>query len=435
MYSGRDPVELLRTLIRFDTSNPPGNERACLEYVGGLVAEAGIEHRYLAREPDRPNLIARVPGRGAAPPLLLYGHVDVVPADPGEWAQAPFGGDLVDGEVWGRGALDMKGGVAMLVTALLRIAASEEAPAGDVILALTSDEEAGSHTGMRFLVEEHAERLDGVRYALSEFGGFTQWHGKRRFVPIQVAEKQRCLIRATLRGPGGHAASVVPGSASAKLGRLLSQLASHRLPVHVTPVARLMIEAMAEALPLHERLALRGLLVPALSSRLLGLLGATAQSIVPLLHNTATPTVVRGGNATNVIPTELSVDLDGRVLPGMSPAELVAELEAFAPGLATFELVHQEPAVSSQPDIALIPLLADILRARDPDCVPIPTLLPGYTDARYISKLGIQTYGFLPMQLPPSITTSLIHAANERVPAEAIEFGAGCLIDAIHGYR
>lgn len=428
-------VELLQALIRFDTSNPPGNERKCIEFVGGLLDEADVEHRYLALEEARPNLVARIAGRGGAPPLLLYGHVDVVAADPREWTHPPFSGELIDGEVWGRGALDMKGGVAMLVSALLRVASSGAPPPGDVLLVLTGDEEAGSRTGMKFLVEDHAVLFEGVRHALSEFGGYTLWRGGRRFVPIQVTEKQRCLIRATVRGSGGHAATVVRGSASAKLGSLLSRLSSRPLPVHVTPVARQMLEPMSSALPIHERLAIRGSLTAALSDRVLGLSGAAASELSPLLCNTATPTVVRGGNATNVIPTELSVDLDGRILPGMSPMELVAELEARGSDLATFELLSEEPAVPEHPDLSLVPQLAAVISERDPGCVPIPMLLPGYTDARYVSKLGIQTYGFLPMRLPRHIGTALVHAADERVPAEAIGFGVDCLLDVISRYR
>jgi len=196
-----------------------------------------------------------------------------------------------------------------------------------------------------------------------------------------------------------------------------------------------MLGTMADTLPLHERLALRGLLVPALSNQVLRVVGSSEAMLTPLLHNTATPTVVRGGSVSNVIPTEVSVDLDGRALPGTSPADLVTELEALAPGLSTFELVHEEPSVAAQPDLSLLPLLANVVRERDPGSVPIPMLLPGYTDARYVSKLGIQTYGFLPMRLPPHITTALIHAADERVPAEALEFGVQCLSDVINRYR
>jgi acetylornithine deacetylase/succinyl-diaminopimelate desuccinylase-like protein len=420
-----DPVELLRALIRFDTSNPPGNERPCLEYLADLLREAGVEPRFVAQDADRPNLVARLPGRGDSPPLLLYGHVDVVPANPGEWRYPPFGGELADGEVWGRGALDMKGGVAMLVAVVLRAAAERLEPAGDLLLALASDEETGSELGAKF---------DGVRYGLGEIGGFTEWVGERRLYPIQVAEKQRCLVRATIRGAGGHPSTVVRKTAAGKLGRFLTALEKRRLPVHVTPVVRAMLDAMTGALPVHQRLALRPLAMPRLTDRLLDLFGKDAASLDPLLHNTATPTVVRGGASTNVIPTEITIDLDGRLVPGQSPTDLVRELEALVPGVATYEVVREEPAVTAAPDLALFPMLAEIIREREPGGTPMPTLIPGYTDARHFARLGIQTYGFLPMRLPPHITTALIHAPDERVPAEAVRWGADCLWEAVRRY-
>src|SRR5579884_2574954 len=214
-----DPADLLQDLIRFDTSNPPGNERPCLEFVASALAEAAIESRFIAKEPDRPNLIARVRGAGEASPLLLYGHVDVVPARPEGWTRQPFSGDAVDGVIWGRGALDMKGGVAMLIAALLRVAGRASPPAADLILVLTSDEERGSRLGAKFLVDEHPELFSGVRYAFSEIGGFTEWVGDRRLYPVQVAEKQRCLVRATIRGAGGHPSTVVRGTSCAPASR------------------------------------------------------------------------------------------------------------------------------------------------------------------------------------------------------------------------
>ena len=430
-----DPIELLRALVRFDTSNPPGRERECLEYVAGLLREAGIEPSFPARDSDRPNLVARLPGRGDAPPLLLYGHVDVVPANSSEWSHPPFAAEIVDGEIWGRGTLDMKGGVAMLISAVLRAARERLEPAGDLILALSPDEERGSNFGAKFLVEEHGALFAGVRYALSEFGGFTQWTGGRPLYPIQVAEKQRCLIRATVRGEGGHPSTVVRETAAAKLGRLLRTLEKKRLPVHVTPVVRTMVEGMASGLPAHERLALRPALVPALTDRLLDLFGKDGDALDPLLHNMATPTVIRGGASTNVIPTEFEIDLDGRVLPGHTPHDLVRELQTMAGRLASFELVEEEPAAKADPDLTLLPMLAEIIREREPAGTPFPMLLPGYTDARYFSKLGIQTYGFLPMRLPKHITTALIHAPDERIPAAAVEFGAECVYEAIRRYR
>ena len=427
-------VAVLRSLLRFDTSNPPGNERPCLEFVGSLLRDAGIGYSFLARDRERPNLFARLPGRGAAPPLMLYGHVDVVPADPTEWRHPPFSGDVVDKDIWGRGALDMKGGVAMFLSALLRARAENFQPAADVLLVLTSDEETGSELGAKYLVGEHGKLFDGVRYALSEFGGFTRWIGGRAFYPIQVAEKQRCLIRATIRGRGGHASTVVPGTAAAKLGRLLTALATRRLPVHVTPVARSALEAMAGGLPVHQRVALRSVLFPPLTDQVLALLRDDGAALDPLLHNTVTPTVLRGGDSANVVPTEITVELDGRLLPGQTPRDLLRELEALVPRVGYFEVVHEEPAARAEPDLTLFPLLAGIIRQREPTGTPIPMLLPAYTDARYFSRLGIQTYGFVPMRLPRHATTELVHAPDERVPADAVTFGADCVYEAIRRY-
>lgn len=431
--SAPDPVGLLQELIRFNTSNPPGRERACLEYVGDLLGAADVEWQLVAKDPERPNLVARVPGSGTAPPLLLYGHVDVVPAWADEWRRPPFDGELVDGCVWGRGALDMKGGVAMMVAAVVR-AAHELTLENDIVLALTSDEERGSRLGAKFLVEEHADCFADVRFALSEIGGFTEWVGSRRLYPIQVAEKQRCLIRATVHGAGGHASTIVRGTAAGKLGALLEALDKKRLPAHVTPPARAMVSAIAAALPAHERLALHGLLREQATNPLLQVLGRAGASLDAVLHNTATPTVIRGGESSNVIPTEIVVDLDGRVLPGHTPADLVRELEGLAGELAEFGIVEEEPAPAASADLTLYPMLADIIRRRDPGSAPIPALLPGYTDARYFAKLGIQTYGFLPMRLPREISVDLIHAPDERVPADAVRFGTECLLEAIRRY-
>ena len=429
-----DPVQLLQALLRFDTTNPPGNVRPCLEYVAGLLRDAGSEPWFRARDDARPNLLARLGGTGEAPPLLLHGHVDVVPARREEWQRDPFGGECVDGQIWGRGALDMKSGVAMIVAAFLRAAREGLKPAGDLVLALASDEETGSECGAKYLVEEHADVFDGVRFALGEIGGFTRWVGGRRLYPIGVAEKQRCLVRATIRGAGGHASSVVRGTAADKLGRFLTTLEKRRLPVHITPVLREQLRAMGAALPLSRRLALRQLAVPALTDRVIDFLGEDARPLDPLLHNTATPTVLGGGQSTNVIPTQITVELDGRVLPGYAPNDLLSELRAVVGDLAELELVAEEPAPPAEPDLTLYPMLADIVREHDPGAHPIPALVPGFTDARCFAQLGIQTYGFLPLRLPPQITTALIHAADERVPADAVEFGASCVWEAIRRY-
>ena len=197
------PVELLQRLIRFDTTNPPGNEAECVEFVRSLLEEARVESRLYAKDPARPNLVARLSGKGQSRPLLLQGHVDVVTTTGQAWARPPFGGDLVDGEVWGRGAVDMKGAVAMYVSAFLRAARGELELPGDVVLVVLSDEENGGDYGAKFLVEEHPELFTGIRHALGEAGGISQEIAGKRFYPIQLGEKQICWLKATVRGAGG----------------------------------------------------------------------------------------------------------------------------------------------------------------------------------------------------------------------------------------
>ena len=428
------PVELLQQLIRFNTTNPPGNERECVEWIDEVLRNGGYETKILADDPERPNLLARLEGRGEAPPLLLYGHVDVVTVEGQSWRHPPFEGKNIDGWVWGRGALDMKGGVAMMLAAFLRAKAEGLTPPGDVLLLVLSDEESGGDYGAKYLVEEHAGLFDGVRYAISEFGGFSLYVGRRRFYPIQVAEKQVCWMRGVVRGPGGHGSLPLRGGAMAKLARLLKRLERRRLPVHVTPVARRFFETMSAASAFPTGTILRGLLNPRLTDQTLGLLGSKGRAFDPLLHNTVAATIVRGGEKINVIPSEVTVELDGRLLPGYTPTDLIAELRPLVGDEIEFEVIRHDP-VLAEPDMGLFETLAGILREADPDGLPVPFLLPAFTDARFFSRLGVQTYGFLPMKLPADFNfIQTIHAADERIPAEALSFGADAIYEALQRF-
>jgi acetylornithine deacetylase/succinyl-diaminopimelate desuccinylase-like protein len=430
----RRPVELLQDLIRFDTSNPPGNEQACVAYINDLLIDAGFATTLLAKDPERPNLLTRLPGRGGAPPLLLYGHIDVVPASSQDWTQPPFEGRIIDGVLWGRGALDMKGGVAMMLSALLRAKADGLSPAGDVILAVLSDEEGGSDNGAKYLVEAHAERFAGVRYALGEFGGFSFYIGGKRFYPLQVGEKQTCFVKATVRGPAGHGALPRRGGTMARLARVLRRLDQRRLPVHVTPIARTMIETMAASLPPPTGLILRQLLNPALSASALSLLGERKPTFEAILRNTASATMVRAGELPNVVPSEATLGLDGRLLPGYGPSDFIAELHGVLGKDVELEIVRYD-AGPSEADMGLLGTLAEILRELDPAGIPVPMLLPGGTDGRFFSRLGVQSYGFLPMNLPEDFKyTEMIHAADERVPIAALDFGAEAIYRALERY-
>ena len=425
------PEILLQRLIQFDTTNPPGNEVSCISYINELLTKAGIDTTILARTPERPNLIARLRGQGQRPPVLLYGHVDVVSTEHQQWQHPPFEGIIDDGFVWGRGALDMKGGISMMLAAVLHAQAKGMKPPGDVILAVLSDEEAGGDFGAKFLVEEHSQLFNNVKYALGEFGGFTMTVGGRRFYPIMVAEKQICWMKATIRGPGGHGSMPIHGGAMSKLSNFLQQLDKRRLPVHVTPVVRAMIEGMAAELPAPTALVMRQLLNPALTNNILDLLGSRGKTFDPLFHNTVSPTIVRGGDKINVIPSEINLELDGRLLPGFTPQDMLSELQQIAGDDIEFEIQRYDPGML-EPDMSQFNTLAEIICQADPLGTPVPLLLSGVTDGRFFNHLGIQTYGFLPMQLPDEFNfTQTIHAADERIPIAALTFGAKAIYQAI----
>lgn len=433
--AGVDALDLLRRLVRFETVNPPGGERECVAWIEQVLRDAGIETRIVAKDPERPNLIARLPGRGESPPLLLQGHVDVVPVAGQEWSRPPFAAEEADGFLWGRGTLDMKGGVAMMAAAVLRAKEARLEPPGDVLLCILADEEAGGDCGAGFLVSEHAGLFDGVRYALGEFGGFTRHIGGRRFAPISVGEKQVCWLDGRVTGPGGHASMPVRGGTMGRLGAVLRRLDRGRLPLHVTPIARRFVEGLADELGPPRSLALRALLNPRLAGRMLDLLGEQGALIAPMLHNTVSATIVRGGEKVNVIPSEVSLQLDARLLPGFGADEARAEIGALAGPDLELTVARSEPTAPREPDLGLWDVLAGVLTRQAPGVVPIPYLMPAITDGRFFARLGIQTYGFTPMDLPEGFEfQKLVHAADERIPADAVEFGTRAMLSVLERF-
>ena len=429
------PAELLRQLIRFDTTNPPGDEGPCLEHLRGLFARSGADCRMLVSPGGRPNLVVRAPGRGQAPPLLLQGHVDVVTTAGQRWSHPPFGGDLVRGWVWGRGALDMKGGVAMMTAALLRCQDRGEPPAGDVVLCCLADEEAGGAHGAQFLVERHAELFTGIRHGLGEGGGTTQYVNGRAFYPIMVAEKRSCRLRVTLRGPGGHASRSHRGGTMGRLGELLGTLDRRRLPVHLTRVAEDYVRGIAEASPEPGRSRLLALLDPRRTDATLDAMGEDAGRFDSILHHTVNVTIVRAGEKINVIPSVATVELDGRMLPGFEPEDFVAEVRAVIGREPEIEVIGSGPRMEAAGRGPVYELLCAVLRELEPAAVPVPLLMTGATDQRHFARLGIEGYGYLPLRLPPGFGQETVHAADERVPAAALDFGTDALFTVLQRYR
>ncbi len=432
----RPPVaELLQKLIRFDTTNPPGNESLCAAYCRDVLVDAGIASDLLGDDPDRLNVVSRLPGRGDAPPLLLYGHIDVVPTAAQPWDVPPFEGRLQDDYVWGRGALDMKGGVAMMMDAFIRAHQEDANLPGDVVLALVSDEEAGGNTGAAWLAHSRPELFEGVRYAVGEFGGFSKTYRGRKFYMVQVAEKQGCRVQAVARGPGGHGSLVHHDTAPTRMSQFLVKLDRTPLPFHVHPVTRMMIEAMAGRLPLADGTFLRLLLNPAFTGRMLRRMGAVGREMEPLFRHTANATVIAGGEKTNVIPSEVTVTLDCRMLPGYDAEDLLGELQNIAGPDIELQAVRFEPKPWVL-NMGLFDTLSDIIREQDAEGVSVPMLMPAGTDGRHFAALGIQTYGWMPMNLPADFDfLKTIHAANERVPVSVLEFGARALFQLLQRFH
>jgi acetylornithine deacetylase/succinyl-diaminopimelate desuccinylase-like protein len=328
----------------------------------------------------------------------------------------------------------MKGGLAMMIAAVLRAAESGATPAGDVLLAVLADEEAGGVQGARFLVENHPQLFADVRYAIGEFGGFPLRVAGRTFYLIQVGEKQPCWLEATIAGPAGHGARPMRDGAMAELGQLLVRLNRQRLPVHVTPIVREMIESMAAAVSPGRRFVLRRLLEPRWTDRMLARLGETGRNLEPLFRNTINATLVRGGEKPNVIPSEIVLGLDARILPGWSLDDLLGELRPLLGTQVDVDVKLYDPG-PTESDLGLLDLLRGLLRLADPGAVPIPYLLPGSSDGRFFSRLGIQTYGFTPMNLPADFDFfTTIHAADERIPIAALDFGTDVLFRLIERY-
>jgi acetylornithine deacetylase/succinyl-diaminopimelate desuccinylase-like protein len=250
-----------------------------------------------------------------------------------------------------------------------------------------------------------------------------------------VAEKQICTVRARLRAPGGHGSLAQSGGVTARLAEVLRRLDRRKLPVHVTPVVRAMIEALAAELPKPVDRIAALLLLPRLTDRLLAASGEIGQMLNPLLHNTATPNILRAGESVNVRPVVAEVDLDGRLLPGYRAEDLLAELTALLGKDVELEVIRYDP-VEGEPDYGLFGTLSSILREQDPLALPIPMLMPASTDGRYFSRLGIQTYGYTPMTLPASMKfTRLVHGVDERIPVEAVEFGTACITSLLERFE
>lgn len=428
---GDAAVTHLQALLRIDTTNPPGGETAAAEYLAGLLTQPRVEMTLVGAEPSRRCLVARLRGDGSAAPLLLSAHLDVVPAEGARWRHPPFAGIIDDGYLYGRGAIDMKHMAVMAALVLGRLAAEGGRLRRDVIFAAVADEEMGCDRGSRFLVDHHPE-LVRAEYALTEVGGFTLHLGGRRLYPIQVAERGIAWLRMTARGPAGHGSMPRPDSAVLRLARALTALGRAELPLHVTPPAEAYLAALGRSQGPLGRALLPLLRTPGLAPRLLRLLpdASAARALRAVLGNTVSPTVLRAGDKTNVIPAEASCELDGRLVLGQTAASLIAELRPIVGDDIELQVLRESPALSTTPASPVWDAIEAELARFDPAGVAIPYMLPGFTDAQAWTRLGTRVFGFAPLQLPADGPrfAELFHGDDERISVAGLRWGVSLLL-------
>ncbi|MGW0832793.1 M20/M25/M40 family metallo-hydrolase [Streptomyces prunicolor] len=424
--TGEDEVvDLCRELIRIDTSNygdhsGPG-ERKAAEYVAEQLAEVGLEPKIFESHPGRASTVARIEGTDPSrPALLIHGHLDVVPANAADWTHHPFSGEVADGCVWGRGAVDMKDMDAMTLAVVRDRLRSGRRPPRDIVVAFLADEEAGGTYGARHLVDNHRELFDGVTEGISEVGGFSfTVSEERRLYLIQTAEKGMHWMKLTVAGTAGHGSMIHRDNAITELSEAVARIGRHKFPVRVTKTTRAFLDELGDALGTQ--------LDPEDMEATLKRLGGIAKLIGATLSNTANPTQLNAGYKVNVIPGEATAHVDGRFLPGYKE-EFFADLDRILGPNVKREGTHSDKALETSFDGPLVEAMQSSLLAEDPTAKAIPYMLSGGTDAKSFDDLGIRGFGFAPLKLPPELDfAGMFHGVDERVPVEGLKFGVRVL--------
>ncbi len=422
--AGNDAAAICSDLIRFDTTNRGEGaarpERPAAEHVAALLAGAGAEPVIVESAPGRASVLARIPGTDPGhPAFLIHGHLDVVPADASEWTVPPFSGEIRDGCVWGRGAIDRKGSLAMTLAVVRRRLREGRRTRGDLVLAFLADEECTGEHGSRYVVREHRAFFDGCAEAISESGGFSVEAGGVRVYPVATGERGTAWMRLTARGTPGHGSKPAPDNAVAEIAHAVSRLASHEWPVRLTPGVRALLDGLADALGTtidHDRLDAEAVR-----------LGDVGRLFAGTVRNSANPTRLDAGYKVNVVPGTASAQVDGRYLPGTGEEFLATVDRLLGPKVAR-EFINHEEAPSADPAGPTFAALAGALRAEDPAARPVPYVMAGGTDAKAFHRIGIRSFGFAPLRLGPGLDyLGMFHGVDERVPVDGLAFGTRVL--------
>lgn len=423
-------VRICQELIRIDSTNHgdgsgPG-ERAAADYVAGLLREVGLEPTMVESQPGRTSVVVRLEGADRnRPALCLHGHLDVVPANAADWQVDPFSGELRDGCVWGRGAVDMKDMDAMILATVRQLARTGTKPPRDLVVAFFADEEAGGVHGSHYVVEHHPELFDGVTEAISEVGGYSvtvpsaDGGEPTRAYLLQTAEKGIAWLRLHARGRAGHGS--VPNSENAivRLAEAVSRISSHVWPREYIASVRELLDGLSEVTGIAY--------TDEDADDLLGRLGGAQGFVRGTLQDTANVTMAAAGYKHNVIPQSAMAAVDCRFLPGHED-ELMETIRRLAGEHVEVEVVHRDIALDAPFSGPLVEAMAAALQAEDPEAHVLPYCLSGGTDNKALSRLGITGYGFAPLRLPAELDFApMFHGIDERVPVDALEFGARVL--------
>ena len=426
-----ETAAIARDLIRFDTTNygegKANGEREAAEYVEAELAALGLAPQLFESEPRRTSVVARVPGRDPEKPaLVLHGHLDVVPADARNWSVDPFAGEIRDGMLWGRGAVDMKDMDAMMLTALGDIIGAGSLPEREIVVAFFADEEAGGGLGASWLVDHHPELFAGATTAISEVGGYSITVDGTRAYLLQTGEKSLIWVRLIARGVAAHGSRLIRDNAVTKLAEAIARLGRREWPLRLTGTTRELLVEIAGVLGVDpERTSPDEL---ALAT------GSASGFITATLRTTANPTVLDAGYKHNVIPDHAEALVDIRTLPGEEDVVL-AEIQELVGDDIEIRIVHRDIGLESSTTGPLVDAVRRTIELHDPGAPVFPYLLSGGTDNKSLSRLGIAGYGFAPLRLPEGLDfPAMFHGVDERVPLDALSFGRRVLRDLLLAY-
>ncbi|HET8897034.1 MAG TPA: M20/M25/M40 family metallo-hydrolase [Protaetiibacter sp.] len=419
-----DTARIARDLIRFDTTNWGGGrangEAEAAEYVEAELSALGLEPRLYDAAERRTSVVARVAGADPSrPALVVHGHLDVVPADPANWSVDPFAGEIRDGMLWGRGAVDMKDMDAMILTSLGNILRSGRRPARDLVVAFFADEENGGTFGSQYLVRSHPELFAGATEAISEVGGYSVDLAGRRAYLLQTGEKALLWVRLVAHGTAAHGSRVIRDNAITKLAEAIVRIGRHEWPVQLGPTTTAMLDGIRRVLDVDEH-------DPVALIEHTGLAAGFLRSTV---RTTSNPTLLEAGYKHNVIPDRAEALVDVRPFAGQEQ-EVLAALRDLAGPEVEVEIVHLDVGLENPFSGDLVERMVGALTRHDPDAEVLPYLLSGGTDNKALSELGIAGYGFAPLRLGPELDfPAMFHGVDERVPLEALAFGRAVLTD------